>query len=118
MEPKDKAHRSMNRYHCPPFFEARICSGAVIEDQAKVEDISVRGISVRTCCEFSPGNNAEIELKSSYCDPVKLRARVQWVAPLEESGPARLIGFTIHKVGVLEWLRYRKILNQLKKELW
>jgi len=114
----EKTHRSLNRYHCPPFFEARICCAALVEEQAKVENLSARGLSVRSCCDFSPGSNVEIELKSNYMDPVKLHARVRWVAPLEESGSARLIGFSIRKVGFIEWFRYMKILAHLKKELW
>jgi len=113
-----RTHRDINRYHCPPFFEARVCGATLIEEQAKVEDISIRGLSIRTCCEFSPGSDVEIELKSNYLHPVKLQARVRWVAPVEGSGSSRLVGCSIRKVGVIEWFRYMRVLSHLKKELW
>jgi hypothetical protein len=115
---KVTAHRSLDRYRCPPSFRARICSATIVEEEAKVENMSARGLSIRTCCEFVPGSNVEIELKSGYAAPVKLHARVRWVSPQEKNESARLVGFSIRKVGVIEWFRYRKVLAQLKKELW
>lgn len=115
---KKTAHRNAERHHCPPFFEARICCAAAVEERAKVENVSVRGLSARTCCEFVPGSEVDIELKSGYGAPVRLSAQVRWVKALSETDSIRLIGFSIRRIGVIEWFRYMRLLSQLKKELW
>jgi len=117
-EIKGSAHRNLNRYQCPPFFSARISSGGKVEEHATVENLSLRGLSARTSCEFEKDSIAEIELRSSYVSPVKVHARVKWVTPAECEGSSHLIGFSIHKVRIVDWFRFMKLIAQLKKELW
>ncbi len=117
-EVKRSPHRNADRYQCPPFFSARITSGGKVEERATVENLSLRGLSVRTSCEFECGSVAEIELRSNYVAPVRVYARVRWVKPAECEGSSHLVGFSIHKIPILDWFRFMKLIAQLKKELW
>ncbi len=108
----------MDRYQCPPFFSARIVSGERVEEHATVENVSLHGLNLRTSCEFEHDSIAEIELRSTYIAPVKVHARVRWVAPAECEGSSHLIGFSIYKIRIVDWFRFTKLVAQLKKELW
>ncbi|RJP74605.1 MAG: hypothetical protein C4532_01965 [Candidatus Abyssobacteria bacterium SURF_17] len=115
---RKKAHRSAERYHCPPFFVARITGGGKIEERATVEDLSLCGLCARTSCEFEQGSAVEIELISSYVAPVRVCARVRWVSPPQCEGSHHLVGFTIQRVRIVDWFRFMKLIAQLKREVW
>ena len=115
---KKTAHRKLDRYPCPPFFTARICSGETVEERASVENLSLRGLSVKTSCRFEEGGVAEVELGSNYVAPFKIQARVKWVASPESEGSPHVVGFSITRVRILDWLRFMRLISQLKKELW
>lgn len=113
-----KAHRSAERYQCPPFFAARITGREATEERATIEDLSLRGLCARTSCEFEQGSTVEIELISSYVAPVKVYARVKWTSPPECEGASHLVGFAIQRVRIVDWFRFMKLIAQLKREVW
>jgi hypothetical protein len=117
-EPRADSHRTAERHRCPPFFSARISSGGVIEENAGVEDLNLRGLSASTSCIFEKGCIAEIELKSTYSAPVKIRARVTWVKPAESAESRNLIGFSVSKIRIFDWFRLARIVAQIRKEVW
>ncbi len=117
-EVKRSSHRSSDRYQCPPFFSARVDSGGKVEERATIANLSLRGLSLRTSCEFERDSIAEIELRSSYVAPVKVHARVRWIVPAECEGSSHLIGFSVYKIRIVDWFRFMKLMAQLKKELW
>jgi hypothetical protein len=115
---KKSFHRTCDRYQCPPFFSARITSGEKIDERATVENLSLRGMSVRTSCEFERNSAVEIELRSSYVAPVKIHARVRWIIPPECEGSSHVVGFSIQRVRIMDWLKFMRLITRLKKELW
>jgi hypothetical protein len=115
---KRSPHRNIERYVCPPFFSARIQSGATIDENASIENLSLRGLSARTSAAFSEGSKVEIQLKSSYVAPVKVYACVRWVTPPECEGSSHVVGFSIHKIRFTDWFRFMKLIAQVRKELW
>ncbi len=115
---KKGAHRNIERYACPPFFSARITSGETVDENATVENLSLRGLSVRTSSQFAEGSAAEVELKSNYVAPVKVYARVRWVAQPECEGSSHAVGFLIQKIRFTDCFRFMKLIAQVKKELW
>ena len=117
-EPGKGPHRNSERYQCPPFFSARISAGGSVEDDAKVENLGLRGLCARTSCNLKKGSTADIELKTKYVGPIRIRARVRWILPAQGEGSSRVVGLSIHKVRLLDWLRFLRVLSQLKKEVW
>lgn len=117
-EVKKSPHRNLDRYQCPPFFSARVVSGGKVEERATIENLSLHGLSLRTSCEFERDSIAEIVLRSSYVNPVKVHARVRWIMPPECEGSSHLVGFSIYKIRIVDWFRFTKLVAQLKKELW
>jgi hypothetical protein len=115
---KKRSHRGAERYECPPFFSARISSGGKVEENAAVENLSLRGLRVRASRSFVEGSSAEIELRSKYAAPIKIRARVTWVKPPKNEGPTHIVGFSISKVRIVDWFRFMRIISQIKKEVW
>lgn len=115
---KSRSHRNVERRQCPPFFSARIISGETVEEKATVEDLSLRGLCAKTSCTFEKDSIVEIELKSTYAAPVKIRARVRWVQPAEDEGSSHTVGFSIQRVRIFDWFKFMKIISQIKKEVW
>jgi hypothetical protein len=115
---KSRSHRTVERRQCPPFFSARIISGETVEEKAIVEDLSLRGLCARTSCAFEKDSIAEIELKSTYTVPVRMRARVRWIQPAEGEESLHTVGFSIHRVRIFDWFKFMKIVSQIKKEVW
>ena len=115
---KKGPHRNSERYYCPPFFSARISCGDMLEESAVVEDLSLRGLKAKTTCGFEKDDNADIELKSEYAAPVRIRARVVWVNPAEDEESSHLVGFSITKIRIRDWFRFMRIISQIKKEVW
>jgi len=115
---KNRSHRNVERCQCPPFFSARIISGETVEEKATVENLSLRGLCARTSCAFEKDSIAEIELKSTYTAPVKMRARVRWVQPVEGEESSHIVGFSIQRVHIFDWFKFMKIVSQIKKEVW
>ena len=115
---KKASHRNGERYYCPPFFSVRIDCGGRLEEKAAVEDLSLRGLKVRTSEGFEKGADADIELKSTYAAPVRIRARVAWVAPSEDEQYSHVVGFSISKIRIVDWFRFMRIISQIKKEVW
>ena len=115
---KERSHRTLERYQCPPFFSAHITSGEIVEERAVVEDMNLRGLSARTSCDFEVGSRAEIELRSRYVAPVKISALVRWVKPQECEESSYVVGFLIRKVRIMDWFKFMKLVAQVKKEIW
>ena len=115
---KKGSHRGVERYQCPPFFSARISSRGRVDENALVENLSLRGLSAKTSCDFEQGGSVEIELRSKYAAPVTIRARVRWVTPPESEGSPYSVGFSIYKIRIFDWLRFMRIIAQIKKEVW
>ncbi len=83
-----------------------------------MENLGLRGLSVRTSCDFEQGDRVEVELKSKYAAPVNMRARVKWVTPLECEEASYAIGLSIYKIRIFDWFRFMRIIAQIKKEVW
>ena len=116
---KQRPHRDSERYNCPPFFSVRIDCGGKVDQKAPVEDLSLRGLKARTTESFEDGAVADIELTSAYAAPVRIRARVAWVGPLDDDEcSSRVVGFSISKVRIFDWFRFMRIISQIKKEVW
>jgi hypothetical protein len=113
-----QAHRQLDRYRCPSFFTARVSGDGKVDENARVEDVSMRGLRARTSCEFRSGSAVEVELKSEYVGPVKVYARVKWTAPSECEGVSRVVGFSIQKVRIVDMFKFMKLISQIKRELW
>ena len=113
---KKASHRNEERYNCPPSFSARISCGGKIEEKAIIEDMSIRGLKAVTSRGFEVGAKADIELRSTYAAPVRVRARVAWVGPSEEGSHS--VGFSISKVRIVDWFKFMRIISQIKKEVW
>jgi hypothetical protein len=112
------SRRNSERYNCPSFFYIRIKSGGKLEEQAMVEDLSLRGLKVRTSCNFEEGAAADIELKTSYTAPVKIRGRMAWIAACEDEQASHIVGLSITKVRIVDWFRFIRMISQIKKEMW
>jgi hypothetical protein len=108
----------MERYYCPPFFSAHLSSADHSEEQVVVEDLSLRGMKARTSCDFEKGCNVRIKLVTDYSAPVRIHGRVKWSVPPENEGSSYLIGLAITKVRIVDWLRFIKIIGQIKREVW
>ncbi|GAB4351134.1 MAG: hypothetical protein Kow0099_35070 [Candidatus Abyssubacteria bacterium] len=113
-----QAHRQLERYGCPSFFYARLSDGGAVDENARVEDVSMKGLRVTTSCDFQPGTAVEVELKTEYVGPVKLYARVKWCGPSECEGPPLRLGLSIQKVRILDMFKFMKLISQIKRELW
>ena len=83
-----------------------------------MEDLNLRGLSVRTSCSFEPGSKVEIELRSKYVAPVKVSALVRWVQPPESEGSSHAVGFLIRKIRIVDWFKFMKLVAQVRKEIW
>ena len=114
----EQGHRMMERYYCPPFFSADISGADHSEERVVIEDLSLRGMKARTTTGFEKGCDVKIKLVSNYSAPVQIHARVKWMIPPEDEGSTYLIGFLITKVRIVDWLRFLKIIGQIKKEVW
>ncbi len=115
---KKGPHRNSERYNCPTFFSVRISCGEQHEEGAAVEDLSLRGLKARTSRSFDEGSVADIELKSEYAAPVRIRARVMWVKSAEEEESSHLVGFSITKIRIKDWFKFMRIVSRIKKEVW
>lgn len=115
---ENRSHRTGERYQCPPFFSARITCGEKIEEKAAVVDLSLRGLRAKTSCVFEKDSIAEIELRSTYSAPVRMRACVKWIQPSQDEESSYNIGFCIQRVRIFDWFKFRKIISQIKREIW
>ncbi len=115
---KKGRHRNSERYHCPPFFSARISCDGGLEESGAIEDLSLKGLKVKTGRGFDEGSDAEIELKSEYTTAVRIRARVMWVIAAEDAEFSHIVGFSITRIRIRDWFRFMKIIAQIRKEVW
>jgi hypothetical protein len=115
---KTGTHRTTERYRCPPFFAARVSGGGNVEENACIVDLSLRGLSARTCCAFEVGERTEVELTKTYASPVKVHASVKWVRSEEHEGFTHLVGFSISKVHVIDWFKFMRLVARMKREVW
>ena len=115
---KKETHRKHERYECPPFFSACIMCGGKIEERAIVENLSLRGLSARSSCDFEEGADAEIDLRSSYTAPLRIHARVIWVTPPKGEGEPYCIGFSISRIRIFDWFKYMRLVKQIRRESW
>lgn len=115
---KKASHRNTERYECPPFFSARICCGGNVDEQAAVEDLGLRGLRVNTSQNFEAGARADIELKSEYASPIRIRGRVTWFNPSQDEDCPHAAGFSISRVGMLDWFKLLRLIARIKKEVW
>jgi len=83
-----------------------------------VEDLSLKGLKARTSCDFRKGAIADIILTSSYTAPIKIRARVTWIEPVEDEQVSYLVGFSISKVRIVDVFKFLRLISQIKKEVW
>ncbi len=115
---EERKHRTTERYYCPPFFSAHISGGGKVEEKASVEDLSLRGMKAKTSCDFEKDCAVSVMLISNYSAPIKFHARVRWSLPPEHEDSSHLVGFQITKIRIIDWLRFIRIIAQIKKEVW
>jgi hypothetical protein len=118
-EKEVRQHRTTERYYCPPFFSAYIREGgAEDEEVAGVEDLSLRGMKVRTSRDFEKGCDVRIKLVSNYTTPVTIFGRVRWTMPQETETASHVVGIAITKVRIIDWFKFIRLIAQIKKEVW